>query len=326
MRVFVTGGMGFIGSYIVMELLGNGHEVSVLARNPAKVKAIGAQPGVTVVHGELADTQIVARGLAGHDACIHNALIWVDDPVALVRGDVLQSIQLFEICANAGVRQVIYTSSMAALGDYRAGMHENLAAQPANFYGATKAATECYLLAFSRSTTMRCNIVRPGFTIGNPVIEGAPIYSSDTLTRETLNEVVRCAVAGEDIRVAKAAGKQFIWAGDLAKVYSAMLTSSVNRCVYHALATDFTTWERVACKAVEIAGTKSRVLVEESDGNAARPVVDVSKIKQEFGLEFSAWDRVAEHLDYLVQREAIEFSQRRGAPGSGVPGSASQLT
>ena len=39
MRVFITGGMGFIGSYIVMELLQRGHRVSILARNPAKVAA-----------------------------------------------------------------------------------------------------------------------------------------------------------------------------------------------------------------------------------------------------------------------------------------------
>ena len=50
------------------------------------------------------------------------------------------------------------------------------ASRPAS-YGATKRATEAYLMAATHRTAMRGNIVRPGYTFGNPVVPGATMQS-----------------------------------------------------------------------------------------------------------------------------------------------------
>lgn len=68
MKVFVTGGMGFIGSYLVMELLKNGHRASRLARVPEKVPPFQTMPGTTIVEGGLDDLEVIASHLPGHDA------------------------------------------------------------------------------------------------------------------------------------------------------------------------------------------------------------------------------------------------------------------
>jgi UDP-glucose 4-epimerase len=213
----------------------------------------------------------------------------------MLHNDTRCSIHMFAMAADAGVKQLIYTSSTAAMGEFRPGMHEEMKLKPTDFYGATKAATEAYLLAFGSKTNMRCNIVRPGFTIGNPVVPGASIYSD-----KRFKEIVKNALTGEDIRVTKHDGTQFVWAGDLAKIYAAILTANVNRGVYFGLSQDFTTWEAIARQVLEMTGSKSRLIVEDKDWGADPYLFDLSKIKREFGLAFDSTQIITDHLRYLI--------------------------
>ena len=78
MRVFVTGGTGFIGHYVVKALLEKGHEVVIATRHPNKVPTLKANANVSFVECSLTDFDLMAEGLKGCDACIHIALGWGD--------------------------------------------------------------------------------------------------------------------------------------------------------------------------------------------------------------------------------------------------------
>ncbi len=67
MKIALIGASGFVGSAVLTELLARGHQVTALARTPAKLPA---QPGLTVVVADALDAAQVARAVVGHDAVV----------------------------------------------------------------------------------------------------------------------------------------------------------------------------------------------------------------------------------------------------------------
>ncbi len=58
MNIFLTGGTGFIGSYVALEMAAQGHRVTILARNPDKVPALAKITNIEIVAGRIADQEL----------------------------------------------------------------------------------------------------------------------------------------------------------------------------------------------------------------------------------------------------------------------------
>jgi nucleoside-diphosphate-sugar epimerase len=74
MRIFVTGASGWIGSAVVPELVGAGHQVLGLARSDASAKAV-ADMGADVLRGDLNDIDVLRAGAIDSDGVIHLAFV-----------------------------------------------------------------------------------------------------------------------------------------------------------------------------------------------------------------------------------------------------------
>lgn len=293
MKIVITGASGFIGSYITYHLANAGHQIVALVRDPNKLPWLQSQSNIKVVVADLSQPERLDAIVHGQDACIHTALIRSNEPLAMLQADTRATVALLSACAEAGVGRFLYTSSIAAVGKYALNMDERIKTSPIDWYGATKAASEAYVLAMAASSSMRCNIIRPGYTFGNPVIAGAGIQPDDRFLR-----ITRAACCDKEVQVKSGSGAQFIWAGDLVKVYESLLTCQHNRQVYFALSRTFVSWADVAEQFIGLSGSKSRVVLQ-GKPRAAREF-DVSKMDAHFGLKFDAQPHLHDHLLYYL--------------------------
>jgi dihydroflavonol-4-reductase len=115
-KTLVTGGTGFIGRAVVVELLAAGRHVRVLARRPEAL----ADLKVEVAQGDLVDSASLASAVRGCDRIFHVAAdyrLWVPDPEAMYAVNVQGTRDLMAAAAEAGVSRVVYTSTVGALGN-----------------------------------------------------------------------------------------------------------------------------------------------------------------------------------------------------------------
>ena len=305
MRVFVTGGTGFIGHYVVKALLEKGHEVVIATRHPNKVPSLCSNPNVSFVQASLTDFDKMREGLAGCDACIHIALGWGETPSTMLMNDTRATVMLLEMAAAAGCKKFIFTSSTAAMGRMRPSMREVTSNLPMDLYGATKAAGEAYVLGFSHGygtqfpeVKMQRNIIRPGYTFGNPAF---PDGCSQPDRR--FFEMAQAVKENRDIHIVKNDGTQFIHASQQAELYMNVLNSDKNEEIYLGLGSVWISWKEIAEMMLSLCPKSKSKIVEKDLGWGEEPMLfDVQRIKDQFGLVFDAHDFMKDHVKWTFDQ------------------------
>jgi NAD+-dependent farnesol dehydrogenase len=116
MKVFVTGGTGYLGRSLLAALLEAGHQVTALARRPPEG---GGNDRLQWVQGDLRDGPPPAELLSRHRAVVHAAAMvraWAPDPGEFDRVNVQAWDALLGAAARAGVQKIVHTSSFISLG------------------------------------------------------------------------------------------------------------------------------------------------------------------------------------------------------------------
>lgn len=118
MKTLVTGANGFVGSAVMRTLLDADHEVRVLVRPNSDRRNLEKQP-VEIVEGDLRDSDSLKRAVAGCENLFHVAAdyrLWIPDPESMYKTNVGGTKALMLAAADAGLKRIIYTSSVAVLG------------------------------------------------------------------------------------------------------------------------------------------------------------------------------------------------------------------
>jgi len=118
MKALVTGATGFVGAAVARALLREGWEVQALARKGSDRRNVQQLP-LMVVEGNLNDRSSLDRALEGCDALFHVAAdyrLGAFNPQELYKTNVEGTRSILEASRQAGVRRVVYTSSVACVG------------------------------------------------------------------------------------------------------------------------------------------------------------------------------------------------------------------
>lgn len=114
--ILLTGGTGFLGKYILDELLAHGKSVKILVRNPDKVKP---RAGVSLAEGDVLDVLSIERAMEGVTQVIHAAAVvsfWKRRYDEMQAINVQGTANMVDAALEAKVDKFLQVSSVAALG------------------------------------------------------------------------------------------------------------------------------------------------------------------------------------------------------------------
>lgn len=154
MRAALTGATGYVGGFVLRDLLRHGVKVAALTRQRGQ-----SEPArVDWIRGDLSNASALTELLAGADALVHCAYNHVpgryrggegEDRHGFWRTNLLGSVALFEQARAAGVGRLVFLSSRAVYGRHTAGtwVDETTRPVPDTYYGALKLALEAHASA-----------------------------------------------------------------------------------------------------------------------------------------------------------------------------------
>src|SRR5262249_15682560 len=167
MSILVTGGAGYIGSHMVVELVDAGERVVVLDNLSTGFDWAVAKDGPLIV-GDTGDQNLVAEIIREHkvESIIHFAA-WaivpdsVKDPLGYYKNNTVNSRALIEAAIKVGVRQIIFSSTYAVYGDpAQVPVTEDTPPAPISPYGWSKLMTEIMLRDAGTAHDLRHVILR----------------------------------------------------------------------------------------------------------------------------------------------------------------------
>ncbi|HET6211479.1 MAG TPA: dTDP-glucose 4,6-dehydratase [Micromonosporaceae bacterium] len=293
MRVFVTGGAGFIGSHYVRTLLSDsypdcvGASVTVLdkltyAGNPANLDPVRDTGRLTFVPGDICDADLLDRVLPGHDAVVHFAAeSHVDRSIhgaaPFVTTNVLGTQTLLDATLRHGVPRFVHVSTDEVYGSIPHGSWtETWPLAPNSPYSAAKAGSDLLALAYHRTygldvVVTRCSNNYGPYQFPEKVI---PLFVTNLLDGRTV------PLYGDGGNV-----RDWLHVADHCAGIDLVLRGGRPGEIYHIGGGTELTNKELTARLLDACGAGWDMVsyVEDRKGHDRRYALDISKIKTELG-------------------------------------------
>jgi UDP-glucose 4-epimerase len=159
-KVIVTGGAGFIGSYISRELIKRGHQVTIIDNlttgKLSNIESVLGNKNANFVQGSIVDLPLLRNLFMGADYIFHQAAVpsvprSVKNPRASHTANITGTLNVLLAARDKGVKKVVYASSSSVYGDTPTlPKVEDMTPNPQSPYAVTKLAGEYYCMVFQQ--------------------------------------------------------------------------------------------------------------------------------------------------------------------------------
>ena len=309
LKILVTGGEGFIGSWIVEKLSQMGHRVTTLdsgetygviereeldrlcqwrQRNWKRVTKISGNVTMPLHRVWLRKQDIVI-----HLASYPRARIVHDHPEMGVENIVVGTTGMLQDCVEYGVKRFVYVSSSMIYGDFADGANEKTVPDPINIYGEAKLTGERLTQQFNRAFGLEYVIARP-----------SGVYGAGDIPDRVLSKFFAAAMNNRDITVHGADNRvDFTYVEDAADgiIRCALEKQAANK-IFNITAGSAINLSEAAKKIIQLTGSKSQV--KDTGKNKLYPnrgTLDVSLAQQLLGYrsQYSFDQGIAKYYNWL---------------------------
>ena len=222
LKVLVTGGLGFIGSQLVLRLQDLGCNAEIVDKNDFSTRYYLDGVDCKIHELDITEPQKLEDLISGCDVVFHlaasgNVIQSIQDPKNNFENNVLGTLNVLEAMKQTNCSRLVFSSTGGALmGNTEPPISENSLPSPISPYGASKAACESYIEAYSACFGINYTIFRFGNVIGK----------NSSHKSGVLQRYHRLIQNGEDIEVYGNPTRDFIAAEDISNILSASVTNN----------------------------------------------------------------------------------------------------
>jgi UDP-glucuronate 4-epimerase len=279
MPILVTGANGLIGYAVAAELAGAGRPVIGLVRQEPTEPV-----PFDLCFGDLTDVHRLHKLFTEHSfaAVIHcggvsGPMVGLDNPFTTIATNILGTANILEACRIHGVERVVYTSSTTAYGNTpEAPVKEAAPLRPKDIYGATKAAGEVLVGAYSDQHGLDGVSLRISWVYG-------PRRRTDCLIRTLIDD----ALSGRPTRLGFGVGfhRQYVHVNDVvASILAAVDAPSYPSRVYNVTGGSFDSLDEVGAVVQRVLPQARIEMMPGPDPvDTMQEEFDISSIRQDLG-------------------------------------------
>jgi dTDP-glucose 4,6-dehydratase len=180
MKIFVTGGAGFVGSNFIRQVLASEKRYAVVnydkltyAGNLANLDSVATNPDYTFVRGDVCDAPALEAAMRGCDVVVHFAAeSHVDrsiyEPSPVIQTNITGPFVVLEVSRKLSISRLVHISTDEVYGDIPANAFtdEDSPLRPSSPYSASKAAADLLVLSYVRTNGLPAIITRSSNNYG----------------------------------------------------------------------------------------------------------------------------------------------------------------